>query len=545
MKPVDIAPADLETIRRILHEHAPGLEARAFGSRVSWTARETSDLDLALMTTEPLDADRIAVLGAAFTDSDLPFRVDIVDWAGVSENFRKTVEKDCVALAVVNANGDMACAWPNVALENLIDLRISGVDKKINPGEDAVRLCNYMDVYRNSFIHGGLDFMNGSATKREVAKYSLRSGDVIITKDSEKHDDIGVPALVREDVPNLLCGYHLAILRPASPLIDGTYLFYALSTFEAQKQFHSYANGITRFGLRKADIGLAEIPLPPLPDQQAIAGVLCALDDRIALNRRINETLEAMAQAVFEDWFVDFGPARAKIEGREPYLAPELWSRFPDHLVDSQLGGIPEGWTVNPLSEAIELNPRRSLRKGKAAPYLDMANMPTKGHVPRAVVDRPYSSGMRFVNGDTLVSRITPCLENGKIAHVDFLLEGEVGWGSTEYIVMRSKGDLPEEFVYYLARSTGFREFAVQNMTGTSGRQRVPATALSLFPFPVPPRAITDGFRSLVGPLMARISKADRESRLLAALRDSLLPKLVSGELRVNVDDRSPGEPVQ
>ena len=105
-------------------------------------------------------------------------------------------------------------------------------------------------------------------------------------------------------------------------------------------------------------------------------------------------------------------------------------------------------------------------------PYLDMANMPTKGHVPGTVIDRPFGSGMRFTNGDTLVARITPCLENGKTAYVDFLPRDRIGWGSTEYIVMRPMPPLPNEFAYCLARSTGFREFAIQNMTGTSGRQR-------------------------------------------------------------------------
>ena len=162
-----------------------------------------------------------------------------------------------------------------------------------------------------------------------------------------------------------------------------------------------------------------------------------------------------------------------------------------------------------------------------------MANMPTRGHVPDTVIDRPFGSGMRFTNGDTLVARITPCLENGKTAYVDFLHRDRIGWGSTEYIVMRPKPPLPNEFAYCLARSAGFREFAIQNMTGTSGRQRVPAKALSQFLFPSPPEPIAARFGEIVQPLFARASEAVRESRTLAALRDALLPKLVSGELRI------------
>ena len=206
--------------------------------------------------------------------------------------------------------------WRSVALADLIDLQLSSVDKKSKANEQAVQLCNYMDVYNNSFIHAGMDFMPATATEREIARCSLVAGDVVITKDSEKHDDIGVPALVREDIPNLVCGYHLAILRPRISVVDGAYLFYALSAGQVQEQFHSYANGITRFGLRKSDIGLVEVPLPPLPEQRAIAHVLGTLDDKIELNRRMNETLEEMARALFKSWFVHFEPVRAKMDGR-------------------------------------------------------------------------------------------------------------------------------------------------------------------------------------------------------------------------------------
>ena len=277
-----------------------------------------------------------------------------------------------------------------------------------------------------------------------------------------------------------------------------------------------------------------EISLPPLSEQHAIAHILGTLDDKIELNRRMNETLEEMARALFKSWFVDFDPVRAKMEGRDTGLPPDVADLFPERLVESELGEIPEGWEVVSLPEMIEVNPPRSLRKGEVAPYLDMANMPTRGHVPDTVIDRPFGSGMRFTNGDTLVARITPCLENGKTAYVDFLGHDKIGWGSTEYIVMRPMPPLPNEFAYCLARSTGFREFAIQNMTGTSGRQRVPAKALSQFLLSLPPEPIAVRFGKVVQPLFIRASDAVRESRTLAALRDALLPKLISGEMRVN-----------
>ena len=211
----------------------------------------------------------------------------------------------------------------------------------------------------------------------------------------------------------------------------------------------------------------------------------------------------------------------------------DIMALFPDSFEDSKLGKIPKGWGIVPLSEIIEINPTRSLQKGEIAPYLDMANMPTRGHAPDMVIDRPFGSGMRFANGDTLIARITPCLENGKTAYVDFLSDDQIGWGSTEYIVMRPKRLLPGEFVYCLARSTSFRKFAIQNMTGTSGRQRVPAIVLSQFLFTSPPNRITAIFGKVAQLLFARSSEAIHESRTLAAVRDTLLPKLVSGEIRI------------
>ena len=136
---------------------------------------------------------------------------------------------------------------------------------------------------------------------------------------------------------------------------------------------------------------------------------------------------------------------------------------------------------------------------------------------------------MRFANGDTLVARITPCLENGKTAFVDFLGDDEVGWGSTEYIVLKPKPPIPDEFAYCLARSVRFREFAVQNMSGTSGRQRVPATALSAFRMALPPPGVATAFGRAARSLLAGASARTLESRALGAIRDALLPKLVSG----------------
>ncbi len=156
------------------------------------------------------------------------------------------------------------------------------------------------------------------------------------------------------------------------------------------------------------------VRVPPLPEQRAIAHILGTLDDKIELNRRMNETLEAMARALFKSWFVDFDPVRAKMEGRWrpgeslPGLPAEHYNLFPDRLVDSQLGEVPEGWEVKALGEVVDLNPSEPMKRGTLAPYLDMAALPTSGSSTDTAVLREFKSGTRFRNGDTLLARITP-----------------------------------------------------------------------------------------------------------------------------------------
>jgi type I restriction enzyme S subunit len=243
-----------------------------------------------------------------------------------------------------------------------------------------------------------------------------------------------------------------------------------------------------------------------------------------------------MARALFKDWFIDFGPVRAKMEDQAPYLPADLWRLFPNRLDDE---GKPEGWEMVPASELIEFNPPEPLRKGTPAPYLDMASLPTSGSWPEPPVIRDFGSGMRFRNGDTLLARITPCLENGKTAFVQCLPDDTVGWGSTEYIVMRPKAPVPAGYAYLLARDDAFREHAIRSMTGTSGRQRAQGDSVATFKLASPPdENLWHAFEKLVSPTFESIKSNAKASETLSALRDTLLPKLISGELRIAEAER-------
>ena len=311
---------------------------------------------------------------------------------------------------------------------------------------------------------------------------------------------------------------------------DPRFAFYLLKALD----FSRYNSGSAQPSLNRNFIYPIPVRVPPLAEQKAIAQMLGALDDKIELNRRMNATLEAMAQALFQSWFVDFDPVRTKLDGRKPPGLDSVTAAFfPAKFQDSPLGPIPYGWRAQHLPDAIDVNPRRNLKAGMVAPYLDMKNLPTQGHSADEVVNREFSSGTKFQKGDTLLARITPCLENGKTGYVDFLQDGQVGWGSTEYIVLAPKPPLPPQFGYLLARSAALRSHAIQNMTGTSGRQRVPSDCFKTFLLAVPTPEVARRFDGLTAPLMAKIRANCQESRTLATLRDTLLPKLLSGDLRV------------
>ena len=186
------------------------------------------------------------------------------------------------------------------------------------------------------------------------------------------------------------------------------------------------------------------------------------------------------------------------------------------------------------LSEIAELNPKRTLTKNVMARCIDMTQLSTSGSFPNGWEIKPYNGGMRFANGDTLLARITPCLENGKTAYIDFLDTGEVAFGSTEYVVMCSQGQYPSEFFYCLARYPSFVDYAVKNMNGSSGRQRVSAETIGKYLLP----RLTDDelaeFRDVVPALFSAMRLNSLENIRLSKLRDALLPKLMSGEIDVS-----------
>ena len=203
-------------------------------------------------------------------------------------------------------------------------------------------------------------------------------------------------------------------------------------------------------------------------------------------------------------------------------------------MFNEDKGWVPEGWQVYSVEDAIEVNPKVALKKGDIAKFVDMKALPTSGYDITDVIEKPYAGGAKFQQGDVLFARITPCLENGKTGVVDFLAESEVGFGSTEFIVLRGKGNLRTAFVACLSRHAAFRSHCELGMVGSSGRQRVQNTSFGDFFLALPKISrIAEEFDRIACAGFKKITANKNEMMSLVDLRDILLPKLTSGQLHI------------
>lgn len=275
------------------------------------------------------------------------------------------------------------------------------------------------------------------------------------------------------------------------------YLVYYFHTKLGQHKLLSNASqvGVPALARPSSTFQQIEVEIPSKAMQRKIVDIIGALQLKIQNNQKINENLERQAFAFF----------------------------------DNLLAEAQNGECV--VSDIAILNPKRSLTKNQSARCIDMARLPMSGAFPTGWETKPFNGGMKFSNGDTLLARITPCLENGKTAFIDFLEDGEVAFGSTEYIVLSPKEGIPPEFLYCLARYPAFVDYAVKNMNGSSGRQRVSAETIGQYCLPKLSSEDFVFFGEVVTPLFLKMRYNSLENLRLAAIRDTLLPRLMSGEI--------------
>jgi type I restriction enzyme, S subunit len=237
--------------------------------------------------------------------------------------------------------------WRQVELGQIADVRVSNVDKKTVLGEIPVQLCNYMDVYSNDYIRGHLDFMQASATVTEIARFKVELGDVLITKDSETPDDIGIPSVVTDEIDNLICGYHVALIKPNKSVVDSVYLSKQLGRAETAGYFARYAAGSTRYGLPMCAMNRTPVALPPLAQQRKIATILSTIDTAIEQIEALIEKYQHIKAGLMHDLFtrgvLPTGQLRPPRE-----QAPELYQ-------ETAIGWIPREWNGVNLSSVADL----------------------------------------------------------------------------------------------------------------------------------------------------------------------------------------------
>ena len=329
--------------------------------------------------------------------------------------------------------------------------------------------------------------------KNRLKKYVLKQGDIVFSRVGS----VDRCSYVDQKHDGWMFSGRCLRVRPTSE-IDSEYLYYYFCLEETKQFVRNIAVGATMPSINTKLLGEVVVTFPELEQQKRISGILSAIDSKIEVNQKINDNLQQQAFAAF------------------------------DNLVANA-----ENTDCN-VSDYAFLNPKRALAKNQMARSIDMSRLSTSRAFPSGWEMKPFAGGMRFTNGDTLLARITPCLENGKTAFIDFLNDGEVAFGSTEYIVLAPKNDTPPEMLYCLARNPAFIDYAVKNMNGSSGRQRVSAETVGQYRLPLFDKHSLVLFKEVVSPMFLKMRYNSLENMRLAELRDELLPKLMSGEIGVS-----------
>ena len=496
-----------EAIVSVLAANEQVERAVLFGSRATGTNTVTSDVDIALFG-ERLTLTDLARLSAVIDEIPLAQSVDLLLYDSVRDRaLREHIRADGIELYVSKETSHVLGAsssegWIQQPLGHVMELK-RGYDLPASQ-----RVPGSIPVVSSSGI-------TGSHVARKVAGPGVVTG---------RYGTLGEVYFLRGDFWPLNTTLYVRDFKGNDP----RFLHYLLRGLD----FSGYSDKAAVPGLNRNHLHEEPVRIPTMVSEQtAIAHVLGTLDDKIELNRRMNKTLEAMAQALFRSWFVDFDPVRAKMEGRDTGLPRDIADLFPDRLVDSEMGEVPDGWDVGTLSDVARLNPESwsSRNAPERILYVDLAN--TKWGSINDIQEFKWedapSRGRRVLcRGDTIVGTVRP--RNGSFA----LIDRDGLTGSTAFAVLRPVTPIERELVWCAATS----EEAIERLAHLADGGAYPAvkptavldTAVAL---PGPP--IRLAFSSLVEPLVGRMAVNQRESRTLAALRNALLPKLISGEIRL------------
>ncbi len=417
--------------------------------------------------------------------------------------------------------GDVPAHWEVHRQRNIVYLMVSNVDKHTHEGESPVRLCNYVDVYKNDTITDRIPFMRATASQEEINRFRLRMGDVVITKDSETWDDIGVPALVNYEAPDFVCGYHLAILRPRKDVIYGEYLLRALQSRNVAVQHYVAANGITRYGLSQDAIKSVWIPLPPLPEQRAIAAFL-AHHDRLTrryihAQQRLIKLLTEQKQALIQ---------QAVTRGLDP-AAP---------LKDSGiawLGKIPAHWETLRAKYVF-----REIDDRSATGSETLLSMSQKlGLVPSYRIEERRLLSVSYAGAK--LCQIDDLVLNRLKAHLGvFALASEPGIVSPDYTVLRAARPICPRYFELILKTPACRTELCKRVKGiVQGFWRLYTEEFYGIVLPFPPleeqRKIVEHLDIQLQSLNETITRIQRQITLIREYRTRLIADVVTGKLDV------------
>jgi type I restriction enzyme S subunit len=378
----------------------------------------------------------------------------------------------------------------------------------------------------NRIIEAGIARISAEDAER-LSRYLVRAGDIVYSR----RGDVERRALVRSHENGWLCGTGCLRVRFGENRVDSRYASYYLGHPSVREWIVRHAHGATMPNLNTSILASCPFLEPPLAEQHAIANILGTLDDKIDLNRRMSETLEAMARALFKSWFVDFDPVRVKMEGRDAGLPKPLADLFPSRLVASELGEIPDGWRIAAVEEEFNLTMGQSPpgetynTTGNGLPFYqgraDFGSRFPSRRVYCAAPTRLAKAGDALISVRAPVGDVNIAAEDCAIGRGVAAVRHKTGSRSYAFQFMRG---LKEVFARFDAEGTVFGSISKRDFHNISHI--------------APTSALVAAFEQMVAPIDTRIESMDHESRTLAALRDALLPKLVSGELRVRNADK-------
>lgn len=437
--------------------------------------------------------------------------------------------------------GDVPEHWEVRRLRNLADMRVSNVDKHTKDGEQSVRLCNYVDVYKNDYIRPSMPLMRATATTDEIARFRLAPGDVLITKDSEAWNDIGVPALVIEAADDMISGYHLALLRPFAKCLTGGYLFRVLQSTGTAYQFHVEANGVTRYGLSHAAIKSVWLPMPPLEEQTAIVRFLDNADARIRryiaakqkLIKLLEEEMQAATQALVVNSFQENLPIDVMGRPREV--------RDKENWLCATVGHwMQRGWLEIQDGNHGELHPKADDYVDDGVPFL-MANDIRSGGlnlVTCAKITEDQARGLRIGFAKPRDVLLTHKATIGQVG----LVPDELPWPflmlTPQVTYYRCKGERidPLYLFAYMHTPQFKRQIAVLSLNqSTRNYIGILEQKNLVIPIPTPElqKRIVAEFESLSMKLGRAKRSALQEIELLREYRTRLIADIVTGKLDV------------